>query len=113
MLVVFLRKSRIRRGVTKGTGAKSTGDPLDTVGPFLHSSVAELTERFQAIDTVLAKLYAEFEKTKDLYTLLQEPNDIAVSEVEPLLQRTGQYNALCILYRQRGDDLKLLDTWAK
>ena len=59
------------------------------------------------------KLYAEFEKTADLYALLQSPNDVSVPEIEPVLQRTGQYNALCLLYQQRKDDHKLLDVWAK
>jgi hypothetical protein len=68
---------------------------------------------FQAIDTVLVKLYAEFEKTADLYALLQSPNDVSVYEVEPVLQRTGKYNALCTLYQQRKEDHKLLDVWAK
>ena len=67
----------------------------------------------KAIDTVLVKLYAEFEKTADFYALLQSPNDVSVSEVEPVLQRTGQYNALCMLYQQRKDDHKLLEVWAK
>lgn len=65
------------------------------------------------MDTVLAKLYAEFEKTHELYTLLAEPNEVVVAELEPVLKETGQYNALCMLYRQRGEDLKLLDVWAK
>ncbi|KAJ3492453.1 hypothetical protein NLJ89_g11233 [Agrocybe chaxingu] len=68
---------------------------------------------WKTIDTVLAKLYAEFEKTKELYALLQEPNDVSIPEVEPTLQKEGQYNALCMLYKQKGEDLKLLDTWAK
>jgi len=67
----------------------------------------------KSIDTVLVKLYAEFEKTADLYTLLQSPNDVSVPEVELVLQQTGQYNALCMLYQQRKDDKKLLDVWAK
>ncbi|KAF8155687.1 hypothetical protein B0H34DRAFT_714373 [Crassisporium funariophilum] len=96
MLLTFLKKSRTRRSVAKGMNAGSTGHPIDTT-----------------IDTVLVKLYAQFEKTKELYALLQEPNDVSIPEVETVLQETGQYNALCILYKQRGDDLKLLDAWAK
>ena len=62
---------------------------------------------------MLVKLYAEFEKTKDLHALLQTSNDVCVREVELILQRRGQYNALCILYKQKGDDAKLLDAWSK
>ncbi|KAF8958169.1 hypothetical protein BDZ97DRAFT_1842909 [Flammula alnicola] len=90
MLIGFLKKSRTRRSVARGMGAASG-----------------------AIDTVLVKLYAEFEKTNDLYALLETPNDVSLPEIEPVLQETGQYNALCMLYKQRGDDLKLLDVWAK
>jgi vacuolar protein sorting-associated protein 3 len=66
------------------------------------------------VETVLAKLFAQAEKTKDLYDLLQEPHSqVSLSEVEEVLKRTGQYNALCMLYKDRGDSTKLLDIWAK
>ncbi|KAF8878713.1 hypothetical protein BD779DRAFT_1676706 [Infundibulicybe gibba] len=92
MLLVFLRKCRTR---WKVDGSKSD-----------HPSHA-------VVDTVLAKLYVEFEKTQDFYALLHEPNQIVVSEVEHLFQTTGQYSALCMLYRQRDDDPKLFELWAK
>ncbi|KAF8812135.1 hypothetical protein BYT27DRAFT_7252199 [Phlegmacium glaucopus] len=96
MLTVFLRKSQTRRSVARGMGVGSTGHPVDV-----------------AVDTVLVKLYARFERTKELLTLVQEPNDVSVLEVEPILQTEGQYNALCLLYKQRRDDVKLLESWAK
>lgn len=65
------------------------------------------------MDTVLVKLYAQFEMKKELITLLQGLNDVSISEVEPVLQATGQYNALCLLYKQQGDNIKLLECWAK
>jgi len=77
-------------------GAGSTGHPVDV-----------------AVDTVLVKLYAQFGKTKDLLTLFQEPNDVSIMEVEHVLQETRQYNALYLLYKQQGADLKLLESWAK
>lgn len=56
------------------------------------------------VDTVLAKLYAMSEKTPALYTLLSSPSStIIVSELEDVLQRTGQYNALVMLHRLHGD----------
>jgi hypothetical protein len=67
----------------------------------------------QAADTVLATLFAQSGQTQDLYTLLQEPNDIISSEVETVLRETGRYNALCMLYKQRGDDADLLEVWSK
>lgn len=40
MLVVFLRKSRARRSVSKGKGVGSTGDPLDIVcNHYFHKSL--------------------------------------------------------------------------
>ena len=83
----------------------------------LHSfieNLAEMTKYFlKAVDTVLVKLYAQFGKTKDLLTLFQEPNDVSITEVEHVLQETKQYNALCLLYKQQGSELKLLESWAK
>ena len=67
----------------------------------------------KAIDTVLVKLFAEFDKITELYALLKESNDVSVSEVESVLQQKRQYDALCSLYKQKGDDLKLLEAWAQ
>ncbi|EIN08171.1 hypothetical protein PUNSTDRAFT_69089 [Punctularia strigosozonata HHB-11173 SS5] len=65
------------------------------------------------VDTVLAKLFARDEKTTDLYALIREKHAIVVEEVEGMFISTGQYNALCQLFQQRGMDEKLLDTWSK
>lgn len=81
--------------------------------PQSNSSCAINEGMIQVVDTVLAKLFCEDEKTGDLYTLIREPNHIVLPELEPTLIRTGQYNALCIMYKERGDDVKLLDTWSK
>ncbi|KAK7020572.1 hypothetical protein R3P38DRAFT_2970278 [Favolaschia claudopus] len=92
MLELFLKKCRTRRKV-EGKRKADTSYPV--------------------VDTVLAKIYAQSEKTRDLYALLQEPHEIVLSEIEPVLKQTGQYNALCMLYKQMGDDEKLLGIWAK
>ncbi|KAF7983156.1 hypothetical protein HWV62_23376 [Athelia sp. TMB] len=91
MLEKYLRRWRRKRIVDGGSGGG-----IDEV-----------------VDTVLAKLFCEEEKTTDLYSLLREPNHIVLPELEPTLIRTGQYNALCSLYKDRGDDNKLLDAWSK
>ncbi|KAI0035780.1 hypothetical protein K488DRAFT_76361 [Vararia minispora EC-137] len=65
------------------------------------------------VDTVLAKLFAQNEKTTDLYALLGESPDVILSELEPIFITTGQYNALCSIYQARGLDEKLLEAWAK
>ncbi|KAJ7285781.1 hypothetical protein C8J57DRAFT_1285778 [Mycena rebaudengoi] len=92
MLELFLKKCRTRRNVE----GKRKAD-----------------QSYPVVDTVLAKIYAKAEKTNELYTLIQEPNDIVLSEIEPVLKQSGQYNALCMLYRQVGDDENLLQVWSK
>ncbi|KAK0458932.1 uncharacterized protein EV420DRAFT_1541370 [Desarmillaria tabescens] len=70
-------------------------------------------DTFAVVDTVLVKLYAQLKNRKELYTLVQETNYIVLDEIEPVLRNAGQYNALCMLYRQSKDDKKLLEVWAK
>ncbi|KAJ7685236.1 hypothetical protein DFH06DRAFT_1357108, partial [Mycena polygramma] len=94
MLELFLRKCRTRR-IVEG---KHQADPV---------------RQYQVVDTVLAKIYARAEKTKELYALIHEPHAIVLSEIEPVLKITGQYNALCMLYKQTGDEENLLQVWAK
>ncbi|KAF9261696.1 hypothetical protein L218DRAFT_930596 [Marasmius fiardii PR-910] len=98
MLESFLRKCRTRRKVD----SRAHG-----------SNPSKWESSYPVVDTVLAKVFAQLEKTKDLYTLLNEANNVIVAEVEPILRRSGQYNALCMLYKQHGDDDKLLDAWSK
>lgn len=70
------------------------------------------------VDTVYLKLLAQGEKTGELYAMIQaeeetKTNYIVLKEVEHTLVQTGQYNALTMLYRQRGADDRCLDLWAK
>lgn len=67
----------------------------------------------QVVDTVLAKILAETDDTSELYTLVDEPNDIVIEEVEPTFEKNGQYNALCKLYEKAGNEEKLLEAWSK
>ena len=62
---------------------------------------------------MLAKILAETEQTSELYTLVDEPNDIVIGEVEESFQKNGQYNALCKLYTKVSDEEKLLEAWSK
>ncbi|RDB17168.1 Transforming growth factor-beta receptor-associated protein 1 [Hypsizygus marmoreus] len=103
-LASFLAKWRARRQIEAGSIAAVGGSTKKAPAVDLSEAV---------VDTVLVKLYANLEKTPELYALLHEPNHVVVSEVESVLKKTGQYNALCILYKDRGDDVKLLDIWAK
>ncbi|OBZ67658.1 Transforming growth factor-beta receptor-associated protein 1 [Grifola frondosa] len=65
------------------------------------------------LDTVLAKLHAQANRSADLLALIIGPNNIVLSEIEPVLMQSGRYSALCELYRQCGEDTKLLETWSK
>lgn len=115
MLLQFLKKSRTRRTVAKGKDIGSTGDSLDIVSsiPQFILSFSIGFFFFKAIDTVLVKLFVEFDKTTELHALLNESNDVFISEVEPIFEQNQHYDALCTLYKQKGNDLKLLDTWAQ
>lgn len=119
----FLRRWRNRKKTTGtgGVGSSSSAAVLGkkTLDPSMVVSRLHFAERIfsdkgsQVVDTVLVKLYAESQETQELYMLIQEPNQVVLLEVEPVLKSTGQYNALCMLYKQQGEDLKLLELWAK
>ncbi|KAJ4477248.1 hypothetical protein J3R30DRAFT_3670498 [Lentinula aciculospora] len=99
MLEAFLRKCRTRRVLESQAGGGTTS--------------SNRTDEYSVVDTVLVKLFARSEKTKDLYALLHEPHHIVLPEVESILIKNGQYNALCELFQQIGNHDKLLDIWAK
>lgn len=65
------------------------------------------------MDTVLAKILAKTDQTSDLFSLIDDANDIVVSEVEGMFEKNGQYGALCKLYGKRGDEDRLLEAWAR
>ncbi|KAF8690330.1 hypothetical protein AX14_003009 [Amanita brunnescens Koide BX004] len=67
----------------------------------------------QVVDTVLTKLYAQFDKEPELYALIHGPNFIVLSEVEDALIHARQFDALCQLYKQQGEEHKLLDLYSK
>lgn len=65
------------------------------------------------MDTVLARLYIELGKRRELLAFLLQPNYVALSEVEPVLKDAGQFHELSLLYLQREEDDKLLDLWSR
>lgn len=67
----------------------------------------------QAVDTVLAKVYAKAGKTRDLHALIREPNDVVLDDVEGVLIMSEQYSALCRIFEKQGQTERLLDAWAK
>ena len=58
----------------------------------------------KAVDTVLVKLYAQFEKTYEPLILLQKLNDALISEVKPMLQVTGDIT-FCVYYTNNGEKM--------
>jgi vacuolar protein sorting-associated protein 3 len=126
MLEKFLKKERRRRmaldldkeepestASSKGK-EKERPRPIRMVRALLYGNLC-LANTLQIIDTVLAKIYAQSEKTTDLYDLLFSSNYVLLSEVEEVFRTTGQYNALCMMYQRGGAeyDEKLLDVWSK
>ena len=67
----------------------------------------------EVVDTVLAKLHVSAGKLPDLNGLIDQPNSVLLSEIEPVLVESRHIGVLAKLYRQHGDDAKLLDAWAK
>lgn len=65
------------------------------------------------METVLARLYADDNRKPELYALLEGPNDVVLEEIEPVLTQAGCFHALIKLYRQRGDDSKLVDALSR
>lgn len=45
--------------------------------------------------------------------LIDQPNSILLSEIEPVLVKSRHIGVLAKLYRHHGDDTRLLDAWAK
>lgn len=63
---------------------------------------------------MLVKLLADADDTtSELQTLIDEPNDIILNEVEEPLRTNGHYSALVKLYQKAGDIPKLLDVLSK
>lgn len=82
-------------------------------GTYFESDNATTYHEVKVVDTVLAKIFAEDGKTSDLHNLLESSNHIVISEFEPVLKKTRRYQALCLVYKQRGEDDKLLDAWSR
>ncbi|KAF8918725.1 hypothetical protein CPB85DRAFT_1373750 [Mucidula mucida] len=81
--------------------------PTAELRKILGMAAQEMLEKFLKKCRTRRKLYAQLEKTKELYDLLHDDNHV------PIFKGTGQYNALCMIYKQTKDDDKLLETWAK
>jgi hypothetical protein len=69
----------------------------------------------KVVDTVLAKLYAQTQKTTELHALLlgDPAHAVVLAEIEGVFRETGQFGALGVVYAQRGAERDVLRVWAK
>ncbi|KZT37480.1 hypothetical protein SISSUDRAFT_1062828 [Sistotremastrum suecicum HHB10207 ss-3] len=95
MLLEYLSKWRVQR--------RANLIPEDHDTPFIDV----------AVDTVLLRLFAEDRKEEELGSLLQESQNINLGDVEQTLIDMQQFQILCSLYEQHGNEAKLIETWAK
>jgi vacuolar protein sorting-associated protein 3 len=100
MLKVFLRKWRAKR---RDKEVERILDQAEQVGRSVN----------EVVDTVLAKLYTSDGETTDLLALIDGPNDIVLEEVEILLALSNRYDALCRLYKARGEEVKMMKIWSR
>lgn len=114
MLASYLRKIRTRR-LLNGLSNASQNTSVNAVRMLDIFKINQSGDviRIKVIDTVLVKILAESEDTADLYSLIDGPSEIVLTEVEETLAKNGQYNALCKLYARAGDEDKLLEAWSK
>ncbi|KAI0090078.1 hypothetical protein BDY19DRAFT_887852 [Irpex rosettiformis] len=101
MLKVFLRKWRTKRRDKEIERIELEG----------REQTAKTVN--EVVDTVLVRLYTMSGETTDLLALIEGPNDIVVGEIESSLSESNRYDALCKLYRSRGEEAKLLSVWSK
>ena len=109
MLESYLRKWRRKLAVDAGA---PNVQALQMVSVSMAIRTLGLT-RGKVVDTVLAKLHVSAGKLPDLNSLIDQPNSILLSEIEPVLVRSRHIGVLTKLYRHHGDDIKSLDAWTK
>lgn len=114
MLASYLRKIRTRHLLNGLSNApqNTSVNAVRMLDIFKINQSGDVI-RIKVIDTVLVKILAESEDTADLYSLIDGPSEIVLTEVEETLAKNGQYNALCKLYARAGDEDKLLEAWSK
>jgi vacuolar protein sorting-associated protein 3 len=100
MLKVFLRKWRTKR---RDKEVERILAQAEQVGRSVN----------EVVDTVLAKLYTSDGETTDLLALIDGPNDIVLEEVEIPLVLSNRYDALCRLYKARGEEVKMMKIWSR
>lgn len=112
MLLVFLEKSRKRARVEDVNGEITR---VRSLSPAVILDFQQTDNRrglFKVVDTVLAKLYARFTRHQDLNTLLSEPNDVVLSEIESSLRALNLISPLINLYKRHGEEDKLIELYA-
>jgi vacuolar protein sorting-associated protein 3 len=77
-----------------------------------NQHVRDIFEKVE--EEVLTKIFPQAERMSTLHTLLHTfSNIIHLTEPEPVLKRTSQYSVLCLPYKERGEDAKLLNAWPR
>ncbi|KAF8609093.1 hypothetical protein BDV93DRAFT_464075 [Ceratobasidium sp. AG-I] len=97
MLRAFLHKTRNRRRYGGSQGRRETeGDSV-----------------WKAVDTVLAKLFAEAGETSELLDLIKDSTLLTIRTVDSTLVQNRQFHALATLCSKLGDEARLIEILAK
>ncbi|CAE6389410.1 unnamed protein product [Rhizoctonia solani] len=102
------------------------GNSRDMLRAFLHKTrnrrryggpqarrMHEDGSTWKAVDTVLARLFAEAGETTELLDLIKDSTLLTVDAVEPALVKHRQFQALIALCAKLGDEARLISILAK
>lgn len=113
MLRVFLRKWRRKRRLDDPGGSLKP-HALYEVNVYISlDETSHLLTFVEAVDVALTKIYVKADEKTELLTLLREPNDVGLPDLESVLVKAKWFGVLCEVYQQRSDDGKLLDAWSR
>ncbi|CAE6446226.1 unnamed protein product [Rhizoctonia solani] len=103
-----------------------TGNSRDMLRAFLHKTrnrrryggpqarrANEDAGVWKAVDTVLARLFAEAGETTELLDLIKDSTLLTIEAIEPALVRHRQFQALIALCAKLGDEPRLVSVLAK
>ncbi|QRW19615.1 vacuolar protein-sorting-associated protein 39 [Rhizoctonia solani] len=76
-------------------------------------SVEEIVDLNLAVDTVLARLFAESGETTELLDLIKDSTLLTIGAIEPALVKHRQFQALVTLCAKVGDEAHLISVLAK
>ena len=111
LLFFFPTPTEAKEGSTKGERRRKECergkcDPRDSIGDSIICLILTVVPLLifplvQNVDTVLVKILVETDNDiRELYTLVDGPNDIVLEEVEETFEKNEQLSALCRLYEK-------------